>query len=277
MATIDAHQHFWLFNPVRDAWIGDDMRIIQRNFLPADLLPVLKANGIDGTIAVQADQSETENEFLLQLAEENEFIKGVVGWVDFCAPDIEERLAFYKGNPKMKGFRHVLQGEKDRAHMLLPGFKNGISKLEKFGFSYDILIYPDQLAYAWALCAAYPNQSFIVDHLAKPKIKAGELTGWKKEIEKFASLPNVYCKVSGIITEADWANWTINDINPYLDVVVASFGVQKLLFGSDWPVCLVAGNYARMKNLVEQYFVSFSADEKRLIFGANAEQFYQLQ
>lgn len=277
MARIDAHQHFWKYDPVRDAWINADMHKIQRDFLPGDLAPILKKNGIDGTIAVQADQSEEENEFLLGLAQKNDFIKGVVGWIDFRAPNADERLSHYKAFPKMKGFRHVLQGEKDRAYMLLPDFKKGISLLEKYGYTYDILIYPDQLEYALAFCQAFPAQPFIIDHLAKPAIKTDGLLPWKKEITKFRDQEHVLCKVSGIITEADWQNWSAVDIYPYLDVVVNTFGTGRLVYGSDWPVCLVAGEYTRMKQLIVQYFDGFSTAEKEAIFGGNAERFYNLQ
>lgn len=277
MARIDAHQHFWKFDPVRFTWIDDDMQKIRRNFLPEDLLPVLTANGIEGTIAVQADQSEAENEFLLGLASENEFIKGVVGWVDFRAANVEERLQHYKGFPKMKGFRHVLQGEKDRAFMLLPDFQKGIGLLAKYGYAYDILIYPDQLKYALAFCYSFPDQPFIIDHLAKPAIKHTGLQSWKEDMIKYKELDHVYCKVSGIITEADWKNWTATEIKPYLDVVVETFGMKRLLFGSDWPVCLVAGEYTTMKQLIDEYFEEFSYTEKELLFGGNATEFYQLQ
>lgn len=277
MARIDAHQHFWKYDPVRDAWINADMYKIRRDFLPGDLAPILKKNGIDGTIAVQADQSEAENVFLLDLAKKNDFIKGVVGWIDFCAPNAEERLTYYSQFPKMKGFRHVLQGEKDRAYMLLPEFKKGIALLEKFGFTYDILIYADQLGYSLALCQAFRNQAFIIDHLAKPAIKYDGLLAWKNDIIKFKDEEHVYCKVSGIITEADWANWSAVDIYPYLDVIVSTFGTNRLVFGSDWPVCLVAGEYSRMLQLIVQYFDAYSSTEKEAIFGGNAQRFYNLQ
>ena len=276
MARIDAHQHFWKYDPVRDSWINEAMHKIRRDFLPGDLAPILKQNGIDGTIAVQADQSEAENDFLLGLAQKNDFIRGVVGWIDFRATNADERLQYYSGFPKMKGFRHVLQGEKDRAYMLLPDFKRGIALLEKYGFTYDVLIYPDQLEYALAFCQSLPNQPFIIDHLAKPVIREDGLLAWKKDIVKFKTAEHVYCKVSGIITEADWVNWSAVDIYPYLDVIVDTFGTDRLVFGSDWPVCLVAGEYSRMKQLADQYFASYSSQEKEAIFGGNAERFYKL-
>jgi L-fuconolactonase len=276
MACIDAHQHFWNYDPVRDAWITADMQAIRRDFAPADLLPELQAAGIDGTVAVQADQSEAETDFLLQYAAANDFIKGVVGWVDLRAEFLRDRLAHYRQFSKLKGWRHVLQGEPQRDLMLTPAFKNGIRQLAAFGYTYDILIFPDQLGFALSLCREFPDQPFIIDHIAKPYIKKGEIEGWKKDMQAFATLDHVYCKVSGIITEADWQHWTPEQIFPYLDVVVETFGMKRLVYGSDWPVCLVAGNYQRVKGLMDQYFSRFSAAEQAAFFGGNATHFYKL-
>lgn len=276
MASIDAHQHFWNYDPVRDAWITEDMQAIRRDFAPADLLPELNAAGIAGTVAVQADQSEAETDFLLQYAAANDFIKGVVGWVDLRADNLGERLAHYRQFSKLKGWRHVLQGEPQRDLMLTPAFKNGIRQLMALGYTYDILIYPDQLGYALSLCREFPEQPFIIDHIAKPYIKKGEIEGWRKDMQAFATLDHVYCKVSGIITEADWQHWTPEQIFPYLDVVVETFGMRRLVYGSDWPVCLVAGNYQRVKGLMDQYFSRFTATEQAAFFGGNATQFYKL-
>lgn len=276
MASIDAHQHFWNYDPVRDAWISEDMQAIRRDFGPDDLLPELQAAGIDGTVAVQADQSEAETDFLLQYATAHDFIKGVVGWVDLRAGNLVDRLAHYRQFSKLKGWRHVLQGEPQRDLMLAPDFKNGIRQLAAFGYTYDILIYPDQLSYALTLCQEFPDQPFIIDHLAKPYIKKGEIEGWKKDMQAFAALDHVYCKVSGIITEANWQHWTPEQIFPYLDVVVETFGMKRLVYGSDWPVCLVAGNYQRVKGLMDQYFSRFSAAEQAAFFGGNATYFYKL-
>jgi L-fuconolactonase len=189
---------------------------------------------------------------------------------------VEERLSQYSQYEKLKGFRHVLQGEQDRALMLKPEFKRGIAALGKYGFTYDILIFPDQLNYSRELVAAFPNQLFIIDHIAKPRIKAGELEGWKKDIKAIATLDNVYCKISGMVTEANWKNWKEADFHPYIDTVVEAFGIKRLLFGSDWPVCQVAGGYDRMIGIVKNYFASFSAGEQALFFGDNATSFYQL-
>lgn len=277
MEKIDAHQHFWKFDPIRDSWIGPEMSVIQKDFLPADLAPVLEAAGITGSVVVQSDQSEDENDFQLENARGHDFIKGVVGWVNLQDAAVEEKLAYYKTRPKMKGFRHVLQGEKDRAMMLKPAFKKGISLLKKFGFTYDILIYPDQLGYTRDFAASFPDQPFVIDHIAKPFIKDGKLTDeWKAAIRAVAAHENVFCKLSGMVTEADWKNWKPEDIRPYLDVVVEAFGMKRILYGSDWPVCLVAGSYQQVYGLVKDYFSRYSTAEQEAFFGGNAIQFYNL-
>jgi len=273
---IDSHQHFWKLDPVRDSWITDDMAIIQKDFLPKDFQPDLKKNNFDGSVVVQSDQSEDENEFQLRNAEENSFVKGVVGWVDLQAKDIEEQLAQFSSFNKMKGFRHVLQGETDRSLMLKPEFMNGISKLERFNFTYDILVYADQLKYIPEFVGAFITQKFVIDHLAKPRIKDREISDWKKEIEKIARFENVYCKISGMVTEADWKNWKQDDFIPYIDAVIEAFGPHRIMYGSDWPVCLVAASYEQMLGIVEEYFSSFSETEQELFFGRNATQFYNL-
>jgi len=273
---IDSHQHFWKFDPVRDSWITDDMAIIQKDFLPKDFQPDLKKNNFDGSVVVQSDQSEDENEFQLRNAEENSFVKGVVGWVDLQAKDIEEQLAQFSSFNKMKGFRHVLQGETDRSLMLKPEFMNGISKLERFNFTYDILVYADQLKYIPEFVGAFITQKFVIDHLAKPRIKDREISDWKKEIEEIARFENVSCKISGMVTEADWKNWKQDDFIPYIDAVIEAFGPHRIMYGSDWPVCLVAASYEQMLGIVEEYFSSFSETEQELFFGRNATQFYNL-
>lgn len=276
MKRIDAHQHFWHFDPVRDSWINDEMKTIQRDFLPRDLEPLLEQNGFEGCVAVQASQSEAETDFLLALAEEHDFIKGVVGWVDLQDQNITDRLAYYKTFGKLKGFRHVLQGEPQRDLMLQPAFKRGVAALQPYGYTYDILIFPDQLKFSTELVAQFPEQKFVVDHIAKPFIKQGDISEWKADIEQLAALPNVYCKLSGMVTEADWKGWKREDFTPYLDVVVASFGTDRVMFGSDWPVCLVAASYENVVGLVEDYFSSFSTAEQEKFWRANAVRFYNL-
>src|SRR5215217_3056466 len=246
MSKIDSHQHFWKFDAVRDAWITDDMAVIQRDFMPHDLLPLLQQNGLDGCVIVQSDESEAENEFQLANADDNDFVKGLVGWVELVSPNVEERLAYYSQFKKLKGFRHVLQGMTQRDFMLTPAFLNGISLLNKYSFTYDILIFPDQLKFAAELVAKFPEQKFVLDHIAKPFIKDEVIEGWDTDIKALGQYENVYCKVSGMVTEARWNNWAETDFHPYMDTVVNAFGTDRLMFGSDWPVCTVAGTYAQV-------------------------------
>ncbi|KAA3439205.1 amidohydrolase family protein [Rufibacter hautae] len=273
MPRIDAHQHFWHYDPVRDSWITEEMQVIRRDFLPSDLQLVLERNGFDGCVLVQASE---DNDFLLEIAAQHEFVRGVVGWVDFLEERVGEKLAFYSQFEKMKGFRYILQSAEDRALMLQPAFRRGIRKLQPYGYTYDLLIYPDQLAYTRELIEAFPDQPFVLDHLAKPNIKQGQFKEWQKEIKAFAEHENVSCKISGLVTEADWHGWQKSDFRPYLDTVVETFGVERLMYGSDWPVCLVAGAYEEVLGLVEEYFAGFSQTEQALIFGDNAARFYRL-
>jgi len=273
--VIDSHQHFWIYDPVRDSWISPEMEKIRQNFLPENLKPVLEANGVNGCVAVQADQSKSETEFLLQLAEANEFVKGVVGWVDLRADHLYEALEVYSQFEKLKGFRHIVQGEQE-GFVLNPDFIKGVGQLVAFDFTYDILIYPTQLKEARAFAKQLPNVKLVLDHLAKPFIKKGEIDTWAKDIKKLAELPNVSCKVSGMVTEADWYSWEYENFKPYLDTVFDAFGPDRLMFGSDWPVCLVAAEYGEMKNLLGKYLSEFSRDEQKKIWGENAVKFYSL-
>ena len=273
---IDSHQHFWKYNEVRDSWITDDMAVIQKNFLPEDLRPLLPVNNIDGTVVVQTDQSKEENIFQLANGLQHDFIKGVVGWLDLQADDVGDHLAHYQEFKKLKGFRHILQGEQQRDFMLRSDFKRGIGKLKEFGYTYDILIYPDQLKYTIDFVKSFPDQPFVLDHLAKPYIRESKLDEWKKDIQALALFENVFCKVSGMVTEANWKGWTSQDFTPYLDVAAEAFGPARLLYGSDWPVCLVAATYEEVIGIVNDYFSIFSKDEQDLVFGKNAVKFYNL-
>lgn len=275
MKIVDAHQHFWKYDPVNYAWITDEMHVIRRDYLPVDLAAVYAENKVDACIAVQADQSEKETDWLLQLASANDFIAGVVGWVDLRHPQVEERLHHYAQFQKLKGFRHVLQAE-DPSYMLQPEFLHGISLLRKFRFTYDILIFPNHLDAALQLVQQFPEQPFVIDHMAKPYIKDGKIDEWKTGMQKLAQCENVSCKISGMVTEADWHNWTPNDLGPYIDVVVNSFGTNRIMFGSDWPVCLVASSYQQWLQLCTQYFSSYSNEVQALFFAKNARRFYSL-
>lgn len=274
--TIDAHQHFWRFDPVRDAWITEEMNVIRRDFLPADLAPLLKAAGIDGCVAVQADQSEAETEFLLECAQGNDFVKAVVGWVDLRSPDVAERLAYWAEQPLVKGFRHIVQGEPDDKFLLREDFNNGIAALKEHGFTYDILVYPHQLPAVEQFVEKHPEQPLVIDHLAKPYIKKKEIGDWTKQIRRIARMPHVHCKLSGMVTEADLQNWKEADFRPYLDTVLEAFGPGRLMYGSDWPVCLLAADYARQKAIVDHFIGSLSATEKSSIMGGNAAAFYNI-
>ena len=276
MLKIDAHQHYWQFDPVRDSWITSEMSVIKRDFMPADLLPVLQKNGIDGSVLVQTCHTEDDNRFMLKLADENNFIKGVVGWVNLQSFNVEDRLKHYAQYHKMKGFRHVLQADPDEQFMLRDSFKHGISLLNKYNFTYDILIYPNHLKYASILVAGFPDQKFVVDHLAKPYIKSKEIDGWKKDIIALSKHQNVYCKVSGMLTEASWYSWRTDDFTPYLDVVFNAFGINRLMYGSDWPVCLLAGGYNRALEILQLYTSKLSLHEQEQLFGGNAIEFYNL-
>ena len=276
MIKIDSHQHFWKFDPVRDSWIDSSMSAIQRDFMPGDLEPILEKYDIDGCVAVQADQSEAETEFLLNLAENYDFIKGVIGWVDLRADDLGKRLEYFKDFKKLKGFRHVLQGEADRALMLNPQFTKGISALKAYDFTYDILIFPDQLGYTHQFVKTFGSHRFVIDHIAKPDIKTKNIEKWANGIKAIAKHENVWCKVSGMITEADWHGWVLSDFEPYLDVVFEAFGTKRLMFGSDWPVCNVAGGYRQMISVVKNYVSKLSAGEQACFWGLNAIEFYKL-
>lgn len=274
---IDAHQHFWKYDPNLHGWINDEMYVIRRDFGPSDLEPLLAAAQLDGCVTVQVNQTEDENAAMLGHALRHECIKGIVGWVDLQDPHVEERLEKYREYPLMKGFRHILQGERDRALMLKPAFKRGIGLLRKYGFTYDILIYPDQLGYTREFVSAFPDQPFVIDHIAKPHIKDRYITEeWKEAIRAVAIYENVSCKISGLVTEADWRAWRPEHLKPYMDTVVEAFGSDRILYGSDWPVCLVAAEYEQVFHIVDEYFAAFSAAERAAFFGGNAARFYHL-
>jgi L-fucono-1,5-lactonase len=274
---IDSHQHFWRYNPQRDGWITDEMSVLKRDFLPEDLIPELRANHVQGCVAVQADQSEQETMFLLDLANRFPEIKGVVGWVDLCSANLPRRLEHFSQFEKLRGFRHVVQSEPDDRYMLREDFAAGIASLHTFGFTYDILIYPKQLPAAIDLVAKFPGQPFVVDHLAKPRIRSREIDSWARHMRSLAGSRNVYCKLSGLVTEADWKNWREADFRPYLDVAFDAFGPDRLMFGSDWPVCLLAGTYASVKALVANYIRDLPPAQQDKIMGLNAVSFYGLK
>ena len=273
---IDAHQHFWLYDPVRDAWISEEMQAIRRNFLPNDIGQTLKDNGFDGCVAVQADQSPQETTFLLELAQVYALIKGIIGWVDLLAPDIDEQLAAYKQHPKVKGFRHIVEGEANPDFLHQDAFLRGMEALTKHGYTYDLLIRPRHYASTLKCVAANPEQAFMLDHIAKPPIKTQEFTEWADFIGELANFPNVHCKISGLATEADWKRWKLDDFSIYIEHVIQCFGKDRVLFGSDWPVCLLAGTYEDSIRIVEDKLTDFNQEELNGFWGDNAVKFYGL-
>ena len=274
---IDSHQHFWSYEPEKHSWIDDEMSVIRRDFLSDDLQKVFDENGVDACVAVQADQTTEETDFLISLAENNNFIKGVVGWVDLRSESIEEDLLKYKKYDVVKGFRHVVQEEQDHNFMLRPEFLNGIELLGKYDLCYDILIFPHQLGAALELVNKFPNQKFVIDHIAKPYIKDGFFEGWAVMMREIAKNQKVYCKISGMITEADYKTWTPEQVHPYMKLVLESFGAGRVMYGSDWPVCLVAGNYSIVKALVTDFISDLSQEQQNAIMGGNAAKFYNLK
>jgi L-fuconolactonase len=275
--NIDAHQHFWQYDPVRDQWITDAMTVLKRDYLPGELVAELRQNGIDATIAVQTDQSEAETDFLLERAARNDFIAGVIGWVDLRLERVAERLEHYANAERLVGFRHIVQAERDDHFLLQHDFVRGLRQLRQFGYTYDILIYPRQLPAAVELTARLPEQPFVLDHLGKPEIRNGTRNGWRTYIRELATHSNVCCKLSGIITEADWRTWTPEDCKPYLDAVFEAFGPERLMFGSDWPVCLLAGSYTQAVDLIRDYIAQCAPAEQEAIMGRNASRFYKLK
>jgi L-fuconolactonase len=275
MKIIDTHQHFWSYDPKTHDWINEDMKVIRKDFLPADLAAILKENNVDGCIAVQADQTDTETQILIREANQNSFIKGVVGWVDLNSTEIEAALDSYTDTKLLKGFRHILQAE-PKGFMLAPSFKKGIDALAKYNYTYDLLIFASQLKEAKEFISNHKEQPIVIDHLAKPNIKEGEWESWKKDINEIAQYPNVYCKISGMATEANWNSWSMDILKPYIDTALEAFGTDRIMFGSDWPVCLLASSYSKWLETLQNYFNTFSIDEQASFFANNAIKFYKL-
>lgn len=272
---IDSHQHFWHYHPERENWIPDSMAVIRKNFLPKDIKPLLKENHIDGCIAVQANESEGESEFLLDLAVHNPFVKGVVGWIDLSAENAGERLSYFAQNPLFKGVRDMLQSKTSK-YILSRGFQEGISKLDKFNLSYDLLVQENQLPATIELVKNFPKQRFVLDHMAKPQISQGVSPNWSRDIKELGKLENVYCKVSGLTTETKNFQWDLKEFSPFLDTVSNAFGEDRLMFGSDWPVCLAAGKYEDTLDIARQLFHTRDELISEKILGKNAAAFYNL-
>ena len=273
---IDAHQHFWLYDSSEYSWITEKMRSLQRHFLPEDLVPELKAHGIAGTIAVQARQTVAETEWLLSLAESNSSIAGVVGWMPLCSETLDHQLDGLRHVPWLKGLRHVLQDEPTDELMTSEPFQQGLRVLTRRNLVYDLLIYERQLASVLALVAQHPHQVFVLDHIGKPCIADRSIEPWSKHLHELARHPNVFCKLSGMVTEADWTTWSPTQLRPYFDVVLEAFRPERIMFGSDWPVCLLAASYSDWFGTVEEWTTALSHDEQSALFGGTAKRVYKL-
>lgn len=278
---IDSHQHFWNYSAAEYPWIGSEMKRLACDYLPGDLQPLAESCGLGGSVAVQARQSLEESRRLLELADATPFIRGVVGWVDLRSAAVATQLSQFAAHEKFVGVRHVVQDEADPRFLLGEAFVRGVRTLHQFGLAYDLLLYPQQLPAAVELAGLLPEQPFVLDHLAKPQIKqwlkTGGIDSWRRDIESLARQKNVCCKVSGMVTEAAWRQWQPADFIPYLDVVLAAFGPDRLMFGSDWPVCLLAGDYPEVVGIAKDFFSRLSAAEQALIWGGTATRFYNLQ
>ena len=274
---VDAHQHFWKYDAAEYEWIDDSMAAIRRDFLPEDLELELERNEFHGSVAVQARQTLEETRWLLELAERSSKIFGVVGWVDLCSADVRAQVSVLARNRKLVGIRHIVQSEPDDRFLLRQDFARGITTLEEFDLAYDILIYTKHLPVAAEFVERFPKQRFVLDHLAKPAIKLQEIESWAAGVRRLAAFPNVFCKLSGLVTEADWQRWKPEDITPYLDIAFATFGASRLMIGSDWPVCLVAGSYSRTLDVVKNYLQFYAAETRDAVLGENARRFWRLK
>lgn len=273
---IDAHQHFWRYDPAEYGWIDESMSALRRDFLPGDLEPLLHAAGFEACVTVQARQTLEETRWLLDLAAAHPFIAGVVGWVDLQSPDVERDLERFAGRRKLVGVRHIAQSEPDD-FLLRPAFQRGIGWLERFNLGYDILIYPRHLKAAAALVSRFPSQRFVLDHLAKPDIRRQAIDEWRRDLRALARFPNVWCKLSGMVTEADWQTWAPADLRPYIDAAADCFGANRLMIGSDWPVCTVAAPYERTLSVVTDAIARWSPDERAAVLGGTAMRFWNLR
>ena len=274
---IDAHQHFWTYSAAEYGWISDAMPELKRDFHPLDLKPLLAENGFDGSIAVQATHTLEETRWLLELAEQNAFIKGVVGWMDLCSTESAAQLEQFAVHPKLVGVRHIVQGEPDDTFMLRADFRRGISRLADYGLTYDLLLYPRHLSVAVKLVREFPEQRFVLDHIAKPLIAEGLIEPWRRDIRELASFDNVWCKVSGMVTEARWKQGRAEDFQPYLEVVFEAFGPGRLMIGSDWPVCTLSATYANTMKLVQDYVRQTRPEQENDILGHNCMRCYGME
>ena len=273
---IDTHQFFWHYNPEEFAWMPPGYEPIQRDYLPDDLVPLLESEGIDGTVAVQSRQTLEETRWLLELADQHAFIKGVVGWVDMCSDDVRGQLERFCRHPRLCGMRHRLEDESNDSFALREDFLRGMKTLADFNRPFDFLVRSRHLPVLSELASRFPEQPLVLDHIGKPSIRTGQVSPWDKDIRRLASHPNVYCKISGMVGEADWSNWKPADFRPYLDIVFEAFGTKRLMIGSDWPECTLAGTYGQVLQLVSGYVGQLSRTEQADIWANNAAVVYKI-
>ena len=273
---IDSHQHFWQYDPAQHVWMTDDMAVLRRDFLPDELSPLLQSAGFDGTIAVQARQIREETDWLLELADRYDFIQGVVGWVDLRAGDVRRQLQRYTGRTKLKGMRHIVHDEPDVEFILRPEFRRGIAALGEFGLTYDLLLRPAHVPVVLELVREFPRQPFVVDHIAKPLIQDRIFAPWQQDLEALAQFENVYCKLSGMVTETRWREWQSDDFSAYLEIVLGAFGPDRVMIGSDWPVCTLSGDYRPVMAVVLRYIQRFPPETQKKVLGGNCARFYRV-
>jgi L-fuconolactonase len=276
MRVIDSHQHFWRYSPEEYDWIDSSMAKLRADFLPADLQTEMASARVDACVAVQACQTVEETGWLLDLAETSGFIAGVVGWAPIAAPEFPEVLSRIVVNPKLKGLRHVVQAETDDRFLLRPAFRAGLREMTRAGLVYDLLILPHQLPQAIECVEEHPEQSFVLDHAAKPPLRAGDLSDWERDFRQLSRHENVCCKLSGLATEGDWTSWTEESLRQVFDVLLESFSPQRILAGSDWPVCTLATSYTQWWSLLRRWVAELTATEQGAILGGNAERIYRL-
>ena len=273
---IDSHQHFWQVGRFDYPWMTSDLGVLYRDYLPAELEPILKSNDIEKTVLVQASTSVAESRWLLNLADENSFIAGVVGWVDLMSPEIDAQLEELTAHPRFKGVRHLVESEPNDDWLIQPAVLSGLRRLSNYGLSYDLLVYTRHLKHVPQIAESCPDLALVIDHLAKPPIAKNEIHEWSRAFKPLAAYPNISCKLSGLVTEANWTSWQTDDLRPFVEVAVESFGVDRLMFGSDYPVCLLASTYDRVLNSFQEILKSLSDADREKIFSTNAARFYRL-
>jgi L-fuconolactonase len=273
---IDAHQHFWHYQPDTHGWISDEMSVLRKDFMPEELKTALADFSFDGSVVVQANETYAENDFLLDIAQKHNYIKGIVGWIDLLDPQAEIKMIALKSTPIIVGFRTIMQGSPDEKYLGNKLFYENAKRLASFDYTFDLLVHNNQLDSLIRFTDKLPDNRFILDHLGKPAIKNKEYKEWKSEIKILAANPNMYCKLSGMTTEADLKNWTYNDLYPYMEIAAEYFGIDRMCFGSDWPVCLAAGSFATTYSVVDQFCAQLKQEEKDKIFGQNTKDFYKL-